>query len=110
MKPTYSPKISKAFESLVNNPADTTPELRKAIEAYAATLSGGTRKASPISDDLRPYINKVVRHAYKITDKDVQQLKEAGYSEDAIYELTLCAAMGASLARLECGLEALRGI
>ena len=53
--------------------------------------------------------NKVTLNAYKITDQDVQRLKEAGYSEDAIFEITLCASVGAGLTRLERGLMVLRG-
>ena len=61
------------------------------------------------SGDLQGYVDKVTLHAYKVTDKDMQQLKETGYTEDVILEVTLCAGVGASLARLECGLLALKG-
>jgi alkylhydroperoxidase family enzyme len=50
----------------------------------------------------------VAKHAYKVTDADVEALRHAGYSEDAIFEITLSAALGAGLARLERGIEALR--
>ena len=39
--------------------------------------------------------------------EDIEELKGCGYSEDAIFEITLCAAVGASMARLERGLEIL---
>jgi alkylhydroperoxidase family enzyme len=47
-------------------------------------------------------------HAYKVTDVDINQLKVAGYSEDELYELTISAALGAGLARLNRGLELLK--
>ena len=34
-------------------------------------------------------------------------LKSAGYSEDEVFELTLCAALGAALGRYERGVAAL---
>jgi len=44
-----------------------------------------------------------------VTDADVAGLAPAGYSEDAVFELTVAAAVGAALNRLERGLAALRG-
>jgi alkylhydroperoxidase family enzyme len=61
-----------------------------------------------VPEELTRYVDKVAKHAYKVTDADVEALHLAGYSEDAIFEITLSAALGAGLARLERGLEALR--
>jgi alkylhydroperoxidase family enzyme len=63
------------------------------------------RQAPP---ELAAYLDKVRRHAYKITDQDVQALKDDGYSEDAIFEHTVSAAVASGLERLEAGLKALR--
>lgn len=52
-------------------------------------------------------MDKVALHAYRITDDDVRALEAAGYSEDEVFEVTLCAALGAGLARFERGLAAL---
>ena len=51
----------------------------------------------------------MARHAYKLTDDDLNALRRAGSSEDAIFEITVSAALGAALDRLERGLAALRG-
>ena len=58
-------------------------------------------------DELAPYLDKVTRHAYKVTDDDVARLRAAGYDEDAIFEATLAAALGAARLRLRNGLAAL---
>jgi hypothetical protein len=103
-------KVQKAIEALLTRSGCCTPALRQAIETHAARLSGGSdREPQRFPDDLIAYVEKVSRHAYEVTDQDVQQLKTAGYSEDAIFEITLCASVGASLARLERGLMALNG-
>ena len=47
------------------------------------------------------------RNAYKVTDQDIQALKDAGYSEDVIFEQTVSVAVAAGLERLEAGLEVL---
>jgi hypothetical protein len=105
----YPPKLRKAVDALLHKPAVCSSELRQAIVTYAAQQSGGERKDQEIPPDLMTYVDKVTLYAYKITDHDIQQLIEAGYSEDAIFEITLCASLGASLARFERGLMALKG-
>lgn len=63
----------------------------------------------PVPAALRPYVQKVGRYAYKVTDRDIETLKDHGYSEEAIFELTVSAAVGAGLGRLQQGLAALNG-
>jgi hypothetical protein len=77
------------------------------------TLDPGVRRAAASGEDvpevLRTYVDKVARHAYKVTDEDVAALRAAGYSEDQIFELTVSCAVGAGLRRREAGLRAIRG-
>jgi alkylhydroperoxidase family enzyme len=47
--------------------------------------------------------------AWTITDEDIGALQVAGYSEDAILELTVAAAAGAAGRRYDAALRALRG-
>ena len=58
--------------------------------------------------DFGPYLDKVRRHAYTITDRDVQALKDAGHSEDEIFQHTLSSAAAAGFERLQAGLRTLR--
>ena len=109
MKGFYPPKLQKAVDALLTSPAVCTEMLRQGVEAYAARLWGSSRDAPEIPTDLVDYVRKVALCAYQTTDEDIQQLKEAGYSEDIIFEITLCASMGAGLARLEHGLTILKG-
>ncbi len=53
------------------------------------------------------YVDKVRRHAYRVTDADVQNLLGAGYSQDQVFELTVAAAFGAARERLAAGLGAI---
>jgi alkylhydroperoxidase family enzyme len=57
---------------------------------------------------LDDWVTKAHEHAYDVTDADVAALRRAGYSEDAIFEATVAAAVGAGLARFEAGVRALR--
>ena len=89
----------------------TTPALRQAVAARAAEVAGLPPGEPPgeIPADLRTYVETIGRHAYRITDEDVEALKRAGYSEDEIFEISLSAALGAGMSRLERGLAALKG-
>jgi hypothetical protein len=109
MKAMLPSKIQRAANALLTKPAVLSLSLRQMIEAHAAGLSGRVRPAGELPAELVDYVNKVALHAYKVTDEDVQSLKDKGYSEDMIFEITLCASLGASLARLECGLNAMKG-
>jgi threonine synthase len=60
------------------------------------------REAPP---DFASYLDKVRRNAYKVTDEDIQALKDAGYSEDVIFVQTVSVAVAAGLERLEAGLR-----
>ena len=62
------------------------------------------REAPP---DCAPYLDKVRRNAYKVTDEDIQALKDAGYADDVIFEQTVSVAVAAGLERLKAGLEVL---
>jgi alkylhydroperoxidase family enzyme len=62
------------------------------------------REAPP---EFAPYLDKVRSTAYKVTDDDIQALRDSGYSEDVIFEQTVSVAVAAGLKRLEAGLAAL---
>lgn len=109
MKAMFPSKIQTAVDALLTKPAVLSPSLRQSVEAHAAGLGGGVRPSQELPSELVDYVNKVALHAYKVTDQDLQQLKDNGYSEDMIFEITLCASLGAGLARLECGLNAIKG-
>ena len=71
-------------------------------------LIGELRRAAqperPAPPEFERYLDKVRRRAYEVTDADVQALKDAGYSDDEIFEQTVSAAVAAGLHRLEKGL------
>ena len=54
------------------------------------------------------YLDKVRRDAYRITDADIEALRESGLSEDEIFEQTVSVAVTEGLRRLEAALEVVR--
>lgn len=55
----------------------------------------------------RDLMSKVVRQAWTVTDEDVAATKAAGLSEDEIFELTICSALGQASRQLNSALAAL---
>jgi alkylhydroperoxidase family enzyme len=70
-------------------------------------LREAARPERPAPPEFATYLEKVRLHAYKVTDRDVELLKESGFSEDLIFEHTVSTAVAAGLERLEAGLGAL---
>ena len=54
----------------------------------------------PSDPRLAAYLAKVRDQAFAVTDADVQELKDAGVAEDAIFEQTVAVAIGEGLRRL----------
>ena len=96
--------------TVLTQPGVIMPQLRMQIEAYVARFTGSsTEDTGELPPALYSYINKVALYAYKDTDEDISTLLEAGYSEDAIFEITVSIALGAGMTRLQRGLAALKG-
>lgn len=100
-RPYYPTKIQKLLAVVLHQQANSSQQLRQEVEAFGAACAGSNRASVSLPEALRPYLEKVSKHAYEVTDKDVREIKAAGYSEDEIFELTVCAALGSGLARLE---------
>jgi alkylhydroperoxidase family enzyme len=77
-------------------------------DGLIAALRIAAQPERPAPPEVAPFLEKVRRHAYQVTDDDVQRLKDAGFSEDEIFEHTVSAAVAAGLERLDAGLQALR--
>lgn len=110
MPDRYSTLRQSLIDGVLTTPGDTTPDLRRRVEARAAQHAGIERQESTeVPVELAGYLDKTALHAYKVMDEDIQALKDKGYSEDAILELTLSVALGSGMSRLERGLAALKG-
>jgi hypothetical protein len=95
----------KLVDGVLNRAGHSSAELRRAVFDRSAALDNRATQ-SAIPEALTPYVDKIGQHAYKIVDRDIEALRNAGYDDDQIFELTICAAAGAGFARLERGLKA----
>ena len=76
--------------------ADSIQELRDVVAATPPAPAG-----------MAAYLEKVRDRAYAVVDRDVDALREAGFSEDEIFEQTVAVAIGEGLRRLDRAGEAI---
>ena len=93
----YDRLIEELRSATLDGPGELAPEIRR------AAASDGE-----LPPDLAAWAAKVREQAYATTDDEVDALLRAGHSEDAIFEVTAAAALGAGLERYEAGLRTLR--
>jgi alkylhydroperoxidase/carboxymuconolactone decarboxylase family protein YurZ len=93
-------------------------DIRKARDALETRILQGDgnsahalRRAafenSGLAEPLDSLITKVARHAYKVTDEDFAGVKAAGLTEEEIFEIVVCAAIGQATRQYDSGLKAL---
>ena len=99
------------LRSVLETPGALDPSLRHAIFVRASAPQNND--SDPDCPEGLPtllcaFVDKVLRHAYKVTDGDIERLRDAGYSEDAVFETIVCAAVGAGLFRLDRALSVMQ--
>ena len=82
-----------------------------AVLEGAGRTSPETRRAAfdneGLAEPMGPFVEKVARDARTVTDADIGTLKKAGLSEDQIYEIVVCAAIGQATRQYKTALAAL---
>jgi hypothetical protein len=94
--------------------ADVTQHRKAAIERMRDGKGMATTAARHAAFDntgvepaaVRTLIDKVANQAYKVTDEDVAAAKGA-VSEDELFELVVCAAIGQATRQLDAALAAI---
>lgn len=95
MTDPYAEQRDKVLATVLEGPGESDPALRRA----AAEDKG-------LPADLAALVDKIHRHAYKVTDEDMARA-QAKYGDDRMFEIVVSAAVGASRMRLMAGLKAL---
>jgi alkylhydroperoxidase family enzyme len=95
------------LDAVLGRGGRTDSSRRMAALRHGAAAAGAVPEADVeelgASDAL---VEKVARHAYRITAEDVAELREAAVSEDEIFDLVVSTAVGAGMARRAIGLAA----
>jgi hypothetical protein len=83
------------LQNVLEGPGETNPTLRKSVA-----------EATFVPKALKALVDKIHRHAYKVTDEDISK-PQAKYGDDQMFEIVVSASLGASQIRLMAGLAAL---
>jgi hypothetical protein len=83
-------------KQLVSGDGKTTPEDRVLAFNHA-----------DLPEPLETLLAEVATGAGHVTEDDIDRVKMAGFTEDQIFELVVCAAVGAATRQYEIGLAAL---
>ena len=93
-------------------------DIKQARKAVVARILEGDGKASPakrraafnntgLGEPLSTLIDKVARYASRVTDEEIAGAKASGLSEDQIFEIVVCAAIGQATRQYDAALAAL---
>ena len=104
--------LERVAAAATEAPGSLDPDVRRVIQARAAALGGdpdlsGTEVGTELTGPMAAYVDKVALEAYRVVDGDVEAILAEGYGEDDIFEMTVCASVGAALGRFERGIRAL---
>jgi len=95
------------------------PDVRQAQKALVKRILEGDGKASPserraafnntgLAEPLGTLVDKVAKQAYRVTDEDVTAAKVSALSEDQVFEILVCAAVGQATRQYETAFAALK--
>ena len=97
MTDRHAKALARLEERLRSGPGELAPTAR------AAAIDAG-----PLPDPLaQRYVEILRQHAYQLTDRRLEELADAGWTDGQVFELTVAAAFGAAKRRLDAGLAAL---
>lgn len=93
-------------------------QIEAARQALVERILNGDGRASPaqrrgafdntgLSQPLANLVEKVARHAHKVADEDFTVTLESGLSEDQIFEVVVCAAIGQATREYDAAVAAL---
>ncbi len=87
--------LSELRRIVLEGPGVTAASLRQAVASQGA-----------VPAELAGFVDKVRRHAYKVTDDDIAALRTAGKSDDEIFEITIATTVGVAIHRTTRALAA----
>jgi alkylhydroperoxidase family enzyme len=93
-------------------------DINQARTALTNRILGGDGKSSPadrraayansgLREPLRTLAARVAMHANRVTDQDIAAAVASGLSEDQVFEIVVCAAVGQATRQYESAIAAL---
>lgn len=93
-------------------------DITQAQKALTKRILEGDGKALPsarraafdnggLAGPVGALIDKVATHAYRVTDEDIAVVRSSGLSEDQVFEIVVCAAVGQATRQYDTACAAL---
>jgi hypothetical protein len=93
-------------------------DIRQALKALASRILEGDGKASAserraafnnsgLAEPAATLVDKVAKHAYRVSDEDIAAARDSGLSEDQVFEIVVCAAIGEATRKYDMALASL---
>lgn len=93
-------------------------DIRHARNKLVRRILEGVGKASPserraafnnngLTEPLGTLVDKIAEHANRISDEDIAAARVSGLSEDQVFEIVVCAAIGQATRQYDTALAAL---
>jgi alkylhydroperoxidase family enzyme len=60
-----------------------------------------------LSEPTAALVDKVAKHAFRVTDADIASVRDSGLSEDQVFEIVVCAAIGEATRQYKTAFAAL---
>lgn len=93
--------ITQAHETLVTRILEGEGKASRAQRRAAFENAG-------FAEPLNTLIDKVAKQAYQVTDEDIVAVRASGLSEDQIFEMVVCGAIGQASRQYDKALAALK--
>jgi alkylhydroperoxidase family enzyme len=91
-----APFVRALVAAIADGPARTSSALRRSI-----------CQGTPSDPNLAAYVEKVRNSSYRVAPSEIDALRASGFDDDAIFEITVAAALGEALRRLRIVLRVL---
>lgn len=96
-------------------------DIREARKALVRRILEGAGDSSPaqrraafnnsgLAEPPAQLVDKVARYAYRVIDEDIIAARASGLSEDQVFELVVCAAVGQATRQFDTALAALEAV
>jgi alkylhydroperoxidase family enzyme len=93
-------------------------DIREARKALLSRILEGEGKSSPserraafndsaLTGTVGALVDKVAKHAHRVTDEDIAAARASGLDEDQVFEIVVCAAVGQATRQYDAALAAL---
>jgi hypothetical protein len=92
--------IGQARKSLTRRILDGVGKASPSVRQAAFHISG-------LPAPLGMLVDKVARYAYRVTDDDIASVRMSGLSEDQVFEIVVCGAVGQATRQCDAALTAL---